>query len=112
MKYEWYKIFLTLCLLTVLVIPIITMILIPRSRAWLKGGIEGANQRLDLNEIWEMIYMFMAIGSFLVLVYMIVNKTHGGVMYSWQEYSLMFLGTAGSNGVAAWIIYLKQKNEK
>ena len=56
--------------------------------------------------------MYMAIGSFLVLVYMIINKTHNGVEYTWEEYSLMFLGTAGSNGVAAWIIYVKQKYAK
>lgn len=109
---EYYKIFLTFILFTILIVPMVWMILSGKSRAWLKSGIEGENQKLDLNEIWEIIYMWMSIGSFIVLVYMIVNYTHNGVMYSWEQYSLMFFGTAGSNGIAAWIIYLKQKNAK
>lgn len=112
MRYEFWKLFISAILATILVFPILYMLLNKTARIWLKVGIEGENNRLDLNEIWEMIYMYMSIGCYLLFVFMIVNKTVFGIAYTWEEYTLSFLGTAGSNGVSAWIIYVKNKFKK
>lgn len=112
MKNEYLKIFLSVFLLSILVFPLLTIAIRRSARGWIKQGIEGDNEKPDLHEVWETIYMYMSIGSFLTLVYMIVNKTHFEVVYTWEEYLLIFLGTAGSNGVAALMIYMKQKNAK
>jgi hypothetical protein len=106
---SFVKILSSVILMVILILPIASTLISKSSRLWLKTGIEGQNKRLDLSEIWEMIYMVIALGSFYVLVYMIINKTLGGVIYSWEEYTLVFLSTAGSNGVTAWVMYLKDK---
>jgi hypothetical protein len=108
---EFYKIFLSLCVFTILIFPLFFAVLRGRSRAWFRVGVEGENNKPDLNEVWEVIYMYVAVGSWLMFVFMILMKTLFAVHYNWEEYSLMFLGTAGSNGVSAWLIYLKSKNK-
>lgn len=97
-------------LYTVLVFPIIWIVVSRAGRAWLRTGIEGDNKRPDIPELWEVIYMWIAVGSYLLIVYMIVNYTHYGVNYSWQQYSLVFVFTTGSNGINAWTIYIRQKS--
>ncbi|HOY49470.1 MAG TPA: hypothetical protein PLJ60_18295 [Chryseolinea sp.] len=107
----YLKIFITLFVMVIIVIPLLSSIFSKRIRNWLRAGIEGENSKLDLNEVWEVAYLYMALGSYLMLIYMIVIKTLYQVQYSWEEYMLMFFGTAGSNGVAAFIIYIKQKGK-
>lgn len=103
---------LTVLILSLFVIPPIIMLLRKTSRLWIKAGVEGDNGRLDLTEVWEMLYMFLAIGSFFLLAYMIINKTLYNVDYSTEEYLFVFTGTLGSNTASVVITYLKQKYAK
>jgi hypothetical protein len=106
---QFWKDFLTAILLSLVVIPPVIMILKRSGRRWLKEGIEGDNRRPDLSEIWEALFMFMALGCFFTMVYMILMKTLAGVHYEVVEYAMVFSGTLGSNTASVFIIWAKQK---
>lgn len=103
---------LTSLLLCLLVLPPVIMLLKRSGRAWLKVGVEGDNQRPDLSELWEVLFMFMALGCFFTMIYMVVMKTLYGIQYEVFEYAMVFSGTLGSNTASAFIIWVKQKYAK
>jgi hypothetical protein len=106
------KLLLTALLLSILVFPPLILILKRSGRSWLKAGVEGENQKPDLPELWEALFMFMALGCFFTMAYMIVMKTIYGVQYEVFEYAMVFSGTLGSNTASAFIIWVKQKYAK
>jgi hypothetical protein len=109
MKSDIVKIVLTSLLLSLLVLPPVIMIMKRSGRAWLKVGVEGDNQRPDLSELWEVLFMFMALGCFFIMIYMIVMKTLVATQYEVFEYAMVFSGTLGSNTASAFIVWAKQK---
>jgi hypothetical protein len=111
-KSELVKLVLTAILISLVVFLPVSMIIRRSGRMWIKNGIEGDNQRLDLPELWEALFMFMALGCFFTMCYMIVMKTLYGVHYEIFEYAMVFSGTLGSNTASAFIIWVKQKYAK
>jgi len=109
---ELLKLILTALLLSLLVLPPLVLVLKRSGRLWLKSGVEGDNHRPDLPELWEALFMFMALGCFFTMAYMIVMKTIYGVQYELFEYAMVFSGTLGSNTASAFIIWVKQKYHK
>lgn len=104
-----WKLLLTALLISLVVLPPVVMILKRSGRSWLKKGVEGDNEKPDLPEIWETLFMFMALGCFFTMIYMIVMKTLYAVHYEVFEYAMVFSGTLGSNTASAFIIWVKQK---
>ena len=79
-----------------------TLIMVSKTfRLWLKSGIEGENERLDLDEIVKMSAIFVTLGSFLLLAYMVI--THGLNGTEWPIEYLIFI-TAVSAGADATLI--------
>jgi hypothetical protein len=111
-RYDFVKIILTGILMTLVIFPPVILVLKRSGRAWLRVGVEGDNQRPDLSELWEVLFMFMALGCFFTMIYMIVMKTLYGVHYEVFEYAMVFSGTLGSNTASAFIIWVKQKYAK
>jgi hypothetical protein len=109
---ELLKYLLTMVLLSLLIFPPLVMILKRSGRMWLKEGIEGDNKKPDLHELWEALFMFMAISCFFIMLFMIINKTLYGTQYEVYEYGMVFSGTLGSNTASAFIIWVKQKYGK
>lgn len=72
-------------------------------------GMKGENGTWDMSEIWEYHSLRVAKASFAVFVFMVIMKTISGIEYSWELYALSFFGTLGSNGLAAFLIYIKKK---
>jgi hypothetical protein len=106
-----WKDLLTSLVLCLFIIPPVLTLIRKSSRLWVKSGIEGSNEKLDLTEIWEMIYMFLVICFFWLLAYMIINKTLNGTEYTREEYLIVFSGTLGSNTASVLITYFKKKSE-
>lgn len=92
-----------------LIAPPVTLILKRSGRLWLKKGVEGANEKPDIHELWESLFMYMALGCFFLMVYMILDKSIHSTRYEIYEYLMVFSGTMGSNGASAFIIWAKQK---
>jgi hypothetical protein len=111
-KSELIKLILTALLISLVIFLPVSLVIRRSGRIWIKGGIEGDNQRLDLPELWEALFMFMALGCFFIMCYMIVMKTLYGVNYQVFEYAMVFSGTLGSNTASAFIIWVKQKYAK
>jgi len=111
-RQELIKIILTTLLLSLLILPPVIMVLKRSGRNWLRIGVEGDNQKPDLSELWEVLFMFMALGCFFTMIYMVVMKTLYGVQYEVFEYAMVFSGTLGSNTASAFIIWVKQKYAK
>jgi hypothetical protein len=109
---ELLKLLFTAVLVSLVVFPPLIMVLKRSGRMWLKQGVEGDNQRPDLPELWEALFMFMALGCFFTMVYMIVMRTLYGIHYEVYEYAMVFSGTLGSNTASAFIIWVKQKYAK
>lgn len=109
---ELIKIIMISILSSLLIFPPLFMIVRRAGRAWLKVGVEGDNEKPDIHEVWETIFMFMALGCFFTMVYMILDKSINGVQYEVYEYAMVFSGTLGSNTASAFIIWVKQKYSK
>lgn len=105
---EYFKIFFSLLFFGLIVYPFI-------SDSWSKIGkqithdMKGENNKWDWNEIWERYSLRSAKVFLICIVFMILMKTLYNTDYSWELYLLVFAGTLGSNGVGAFLIYMKTK---
>jgi len=71
---------------------------------------KGENGKWDWNEIWEHNSLRSARGFNIAIMFMILMQTISDASYPWELYVLVFTGTMGSNGVGAFLLYLKSKN--
>lgn len=110
-KTEFVTIFIVSFFSTIIVFPVMYIIFSKVTRRWLKTGIEGENERLDMHEIKEVVQLGMCIFSFLIFAMMIIAKTLVGREYSIEEYTFAFLGTLGSNAVSAFTTYMDSRKK-
>lgn len=108
---EYLKIFFALMFLTIVTLPFIKEMWSKEYRQML-DDMKGDNSRWDWSEIWEYNSLRFAKGFFSSIIFMILMKTLFGIEYSWELYLLVFIGTLGSNGLGAFLIYIKSKHEK
>lgn len=69
----------------------------------------GENGRWDWSEIWQSASLFMALGSWFVMITMIFLVAAFSAEFPIEAWIVVAVSTAGSNGVEALIIYVKGK---
>lgn len=106
---EYMRIYFSVALALILGWPYAKDIL-TRETTKMVDGLKGENSKWDASEIWEHHALRVARGSFIIFVFMVIMKTVADINYSWELYVLSFMGTAGSNGLAAFLIYNKNKS--
>jgi len=85
--------FLTLVMASV---PFLVPLLFPKFRAWIREGIEGDNEKLDLGEIKELSKLIVTVFGMVILVFIIFTRYLFDISYpdSWIIYViLVILGT-------------------
>ena len=111
LKSEYLKIFFAALFFIIISYPFI-------SEMWSKehkkmvSDMKGDNGKWDWSEIWEHYSLRFARGFFICIIFMILMKSLFDVNYPWELYMIVFAGTLGSNGVGAFLIYIKSKNVK
>lgn len=108
---QYVKIFFALLFLVVVTLPFVREMWSREYRQML-NDMKGENSRWEWSEIWEYNSLRFAKGFFSAIIFMILMKTLFDIEYSWELYVLVFLGTLGSNGLGAFLIYIKAKHEK
>ena len=108
---EYLKIFFALMFLSIVTLPFIREFWSKEYRQML-SDMKGENLKWDWSEIWEYTSLRFAKGFFSAIIFMILMKTLFAIDYSWELYLLVFSGTLGSNGIGAFLIYIKSKHEK
>ena len=106
---EYFKIFLSFLFFGVIAYPFIKEMWSREHRKMLED-MKGENNKWDWSEIWEYTSLRFARGFFFAIMFMITMKTFFNIDYPWELYILVFTGTLGSNGVGAFLIYLKHKH--
>lgn len=108
---EYIKLFISILFFSVIAWPFVKEIWSAEHRKML-ADMKGDNNRWDWSEIWEYTSLRFARGFFFAIMFMILMKTFFNTEYPWELYILVFTGTLGSNGVGAFLIYIKSKHAK
>jgi hypothetical protein len=111
MKYftaDYIKLFFSLLFFTLIAYPFVSELWNKEYKKMVQD-MKGENGRWDWSEIWEHYSLRFARGFFIAIMFMILMQTIFATAYPWELYILVFTGTLGSNGVGAFLIYLKSK---
>lgn len=108
---EYLKLFFAMLFFTVVSAPFIKELWSSEYKAMVKD-MKGDNGKWDWSEIWEHYSLRFSKGFFAAIMFMILMKTIFNIEYHWELYLLVFTGTLGSNGVGAFLIYLKARHGK
>jgi hypothetical protein len=108
---EYLKIFFACMFIGIITLPFMRELWSKEQREMIKG-MKGSDGQWQWSEIWEYNSLRFAKGFFATIIFMVLMKTLFTIEYPWELYVLTFLGTLGSNGIGAFLIYIKSKHEK
>jgi hypothetical protein len=108
---DYLRVFITLLFFSVIAWPFLREVWSKEHRKMLQD-MKGENNKWDWSEIWEYTSLRFARGFFFAIMFMILMLSFYNIQYPWELYVIVFCGTLGSNGIGAFLIYIKSKNEK
>jgi len=101
----------SIVVISVIVIPFISIIAIKPLRLWFKQGIEGDNQRLDLHEITQIAALFTNFICLLLYAYMIISHGINGTTWSLEDKLLTAGIAAGADATLIASIVMRYKGK-
>ena len=108
---EYLKIFFACVFISIITLPFLRELWSKEQQEMIRG-MKGENAKWDWSEIWEYNSLRFAKGFFATIIFMVLMKTLFTIDYPWELYVLTFIGTLGSNGIGAFLIYVKSKHDR